>query len=253
MSKGRKLTQAHKDKISAAMMGKQNFLGHRHTKETRASISAAMMGKRNALGCEVSEETKAAISIALTGRTLSEEHKANIGARWTPERRAAKSAKMIGNQNALGHKQSDEHKAKLSTTAKPRMLARIKTPEGKAQLIKAQQAAAQAHPTKLEKALYKMLDAFGWEYDTEVAFDPYIVDAYIPGLHLALEADGAFHFKGNPFLGTTPEEEAKATRARDAHLQERYDLEVWHFTREMLMSNNNKNQLATGGIQPCQT
>jgi len=235
--KGRELTQAHKNKISAAMIGKQNFLGHRHTEETRASISAAMMGKQNALGCEVSEETKAAISAALTGRTLSEDTRANMSAAWTPERRAAKSAKMMGNQNALGHKQTDDHKAKLSAAAKPRMLARVQTPTGRAQLIKVQQAAQQAHPTRLEKALYRMLDAFGWEYDTEVAFAPYIVDAYIPGLHLALEADGAFHFEGNPFLDTTPEEEAEATRTRDAYLLEHYDLEVWHFTKDMLKEN----------------
>jgi len=270
--KGHKMTQAQKDKISAAMIGKQNFLGHKHTEETRANISAAMMGHQNALGYKVSEETKVAISIALTGRTLSEEHRANMSAAWTPQKRAAKSAEMMGNQyangnqNFLGHKLSDEAKTKISAAMKGNQhtlgykhtkatranmsaaqKARAQTEEGKAILIRATQAACVARPTRLEKALYKMLDAFGWEYDTEVAFPPYFVDAYIPGLHLALEADGPFHFKGNPFIGTTAEEEAEATRTRDAYLQEHYDLKILHLTEKLLMSNGNQDCLAIEG------
>jgi len=196
-------------------------------------------------GQEVSEEARAKISAALTGRTFSEEHKAKI------------SAALIG------HEVSEEVCARLSVIAKqkaetpegraallkaarasqmPEVRARInasrkaylQTEEGKASLLKALQAARTVRPTNLERALYKMLDVFGWVYDTEVSFPPYFVDAYIPCLHLGIEADGPFHFKGNPLARTTAEEEIQRTMDRDARLLEVYDLSVLHFTEEQL-------------------
>jgi len=130
-----------------------------------------------------------------------------------------------------GYKLTEEHRANISTAMK----AYSQTPEGKANMLKMKQAAhAATGPTKLERALYRMLDVFGWEYETEKFFSPYHVDAYIPGLHLALEADGFYHFEGSPWKGTTLEEEAQKTKERDAYLLERYDLQVWHFTAEQL-------------------
>jgi len=108
----------------------------------------------------------------------------------------------------------------------------LQTPEGKANMVKAQSIAKQTCPTKLEKALYKMIEAHDEKYLTEVPFPPYIVDAYVPSCHLALEADGPFHFEGNPFKGTTPKQEAQKTVDRDTYLMEHYGLEVWHFTQE---------------------
>lgn len=146
---------------------------------------------------------------------------------WTPEEKAAQSAKMMGNQIALGYKHSNEANAKNSAIHK--RLAQ--TPKGQADLAKAAAAARRAKPTKLEKALYKMIEAYGWKYLIEVPFPPYIVDAYVPGCHLALEADGRFHFEGNPFTGTTSEQEIRKTKERDAYLLKEYGLEVWHFTK----------------------
>jgi len=189
--------------------------GSKHTEATKAKMRATHTGIKHK---PTSAVGRANLSAARMGHKVSEATRDKI------------SAALMGNQNALGREASEETRASMSVAAQ----ARMQTPEGMANMIKARHAACTTSPTKLERALYRMLDAFGWEYDTEVPFAPYIVDAYIPGLHLALEADGAFHFEGNPWSGTTPEQEAQLTINRDAYLLEHYDLQVWHFNEEQL-------------------
>ena len=209
---GMKASKEAKAKMSARMIGNQYALGFKHSKAMRAKMSATMMGNQNFLGHKHSEATRAELSAAAQVRMQTPEGKAHF-------------VKM--NQAS----QTPEAYVKISVAAQTR----AQTPEGRGHLVKMNQAShAATGPTKLERALYRMLDVFGWEYDTQVLFASYIVDAYIPGLHLALEADGPFHFEGNPFTGTTPEQEAQATKDRDAFLLEHCDLQVWHFTEGQL-------------------
>lgn len=70
-------------KMSTAMKGNQNALGHRHTAEsrarmrhlkspeTRAKLSAALKGNKNSLGHIFSPESRARISAALKGHAVS--------------------------------------------------------------------------------------------------------------------------------------------------------------------------------------
>ena len=53
----------------------------------------------------------------------------------------------------------------------------------------------------------------------EEDFPPYIVDIYIPDLHLGIELDGPFHMK-------------KKDRNRDEYLRVEYNLPIWRFTNK---------------------
>lgn len=122
------MTDEHKAKISAAMMGRVVSLETRAklsatrigciasqetrekisaaarnpSPEMRAHMSAAQMGHKNALGYHHSEEAKAKISAAEFGHPVSEETRAKI------------SASLMGNSNCLGHNHSEEAKEKDS-------------------------------------------------------------------------------------------------------------------------------------------
>ena len=47
-------------------------------------------------------------------------------------------------------------------------------------------------PTKLERALYRLLDGAGLEFTPEVVRGVYRVDAYVPSRNLVFEADGSW-------------------------------------------------------------
>jgi hypothetical protein len=70
-------------------------------------MSAAMMGKKNALGCRHSKETRVKMAAAHKGQVPW-----NKGKKASPEA----IAKLMGNKNALGNhfRHSDEAKRKIS-------------------------------------------------------------------------------------------------------------------------------------------
>ena len=108
---GKKQSEEHKAKRSAAMKGRK--LGPR-SEETRAKISAAAKGKKPwNKGKKLSEEHKASLSAANKGRKKSPEHIAKMsavrkGKKLSEEHKASLSAAR------KGMKLSEETKAKIS-------------------------------------------------------------------------------------------------------------------------------------------
>jgi len=120
-------------KISAALKGNKNSLGHHHTAEAKAKVSAAMKGNKHGLGHPCSEEKKAKIAAAnrinSAGKHPSEETRAKMSAALkgnkrtfghhpTAETRAKMSAALKGNKNSLGHHHTAEVRAKMSAAHK---------------------------------------------------------------------------------------------------------------------------------------
>ena len=101
------------------------------------------------------ESHRARISAALKGKPKSEGHKAAL-------RR---------------HKRSPVHCARIALAAAKRILRYPKPITG------------------IERALYVMMKMSGFTFIPEKRFGRYVVDAYIPELHMAFEADGAFWHK----------------------------------------------------------
>lgn len=62
---------------------------------------------------------------------------------------------------------------------------------------------------KVERWLAQM----GLAFESEVAFEPYRVDIYLPEWHLAIEVDGPYHHQ-------------KHDKARDGYLRDNYGLEI---------------------------
>lgn len=91
--KGKKLSPKHKAKLSAAKMGRKLSL------ETKAKMSAAHMGR------ETSPETKIKLSVWQIGKVTPKETREKI------------SNTLMGHKYNLGHKHSDETKAKLSAAS----------------------------------------------------------------------------------------------------------------------------------------
>ena len=75
--------------------------------------------------------------------------------------------------------------------------------------------------TKPHLQLLSLLEALGLEVEEEKSFPPYFVDAYLPGLHVAFEADGPTH-------------QAKPDAKRDLRLLGKYALPVYRITSLVL-------------------
>ncbi len=71
--------------------------------------------------------------------------------------------------------------------------------------------------TSLERALWKLLSAAGYSFETEKRFGRSRVDVYLPDYHLAFEADGWHHTRPG---------RAEADQARDDELMRRFKLPV---------------------------
>ena len=89
------------------------------SKETRAKMSTAQKGNTRALGNKLSKETRTKMSASHKGNKLSSETRAKISAALkgkpkSVEHRAKTSASLIGR----GHPQSEETRAKISSTRK---------------------------------------------------------------------------------------------------------------------------------------
>jgi group I intron endonuclease len=81
------------------------MLGRTHSPETRAQMSATRTGKSRK---PFTPEARANISAARKGRLLTPEHRANISAAMAGKKNS------LDHKNALGHKCTDETKAKMS-------------------------------------------------------------------------------------------------------------------------------------------
>lgn len=100
---GKKLTLKQRKAISDRMIGKQFFLGKRHTEEAKAKIANKLRGRSWG---KHTTEAKIKMSEAGKGRKSSEDHKRNI------------SRSMIGNKNALGNNHSNKSREKMSKSMK---------------------------------------------------------------------------------------------------------------------------------------
>jgi group I intron endonuclease len=125
--------------------GGEGTLGHRHTPETRAKITAAQIGRPSGmLGKKASAETRAKQAAANTGNAptrgrtgvpASPESRAKASASWTPEMRAAMSARMRERQ--LGHSPDQETREKMRLAK----LGRTLSEETRAKMSASQKAA----------------------------------------------------------------------------------------------------------------
>lgn len=75
--------------------------------------------------------------------------------------------------------------------------------------------------TKPHLQLIEFLDRLGLEVEVEKSFPPFSVDTYLPGLHVAFEADGPTHQK-------------KPDAKRDQRLMSEYALPVYRLSSIML-------------------
>ena len=64
----------------------------------------------------------------------------------------------------------------------------------------------------------------GFGTTLEEDFPPYVVDVYIPDLHLGIELDGPHHFR-------------KRDAIRDENLLSEYSLEIWRFNNTEIVRN----------------
>lgn len=86
-------------------------------------------------------------------------------------------------------------------------------------------------PTQLEQRLYRALERLSVRYIPEMTFPPFRTDAWLPGLGIAIEADGDWAHKNRAcgFEDGADYEEAKRAY-RDRVLLERYGvlcLHIW--------------------------
>ena len=72
MNKKKKLTDAHKAKISASLMGRNK--GNKMSEEAKRKVSVARLGKKH------SAKAKAKMSASRLGEKKSEKHKARLSA-----------------------------------------------------------------------------------------------------------------------------------------------------------------------------
>ena len=106
-----KMAAAHLGvKISAETIAKRSasLRGFKHSQETRDKMSSSQRGKTH------TEDTKGKLALANIGKKRTHVQT------FSPETRAKMRVSAMGNTSALGHKLSDEAKAKISAANKRR-------------------------------------------------------------------------------------------------------------------------------------
>ncbi len=173
--------------------------GHIVTAATRAKISAAQRGR-----------PKPKASEALRGRKQTAEHIRNRVEGRAGYQHSEATKRKIGAANSIalrGRKngpRSEETKQKISAarkgkkpspeaTQKMREAGRRRHARDPMFYVRFAAAGRKAiGPTKLERALYRLLDGAGLEFTPEVVRGVYRVDAYVPSRNLVFEADGSW-------------------------------------------------------------
>jgi NUMOD3 motif len=124
-----------KGPLANCTVGGEGVAGWPRSKKWRRKLSKRMQGNQYAVGLRHSDEVKANLSKLhktlqanggyTKGRVFTDENRAKLRearARWTPEQqqswRERVSEQMRGNAHTLGHKLTDEHKAKISASQK---------------------------------------------------------------------------------------------------------------------------------------
>ena len=146
--------------ISAAKKGKP---GHPHTAAEKEAASAWMKrAKQESPKCIAATERLRAIALARRGTTQPFEWRKHI------------SAGMTGSYANGRHRRMTEDEAQtLSRAGNMASCRKIRA-------------------SRLEKAIWAVLDVLHVSYQTAVAFGPYVVDIYIPKRRLIIECDGAY-------------------------------------------------------------
>jgi len=151
-----------------------------------------------------------------------------IGYRHSDETRAKISAARVG--QVIAH--SEETRDKMSESRRLWHLNKSDTVET-ARRRKLAEAAAHNHaagiyhrgPTSLELVLRGLLQTAGFEFEEQVRFGRYVVDAWVPSHGLVFEADCSFWYHHQD-----KEREAR----RDAYLVDRGVVAVVHLTEDDL-------------------
>ena len=209
-----------------------NFMGKYWslTDEQRRARSEQVKGRKH------SEEVKQKISKSLKGR-----HAGSADAEWwTEDRRKAfgEISKLKWNliaRTKASNRVKDQFKDEVFREKHRRSIELAITEESKLKMSRRQQLHMEntstdckcaAHfqytcskPNKLEEKLFKLLSDFS-DLQTFVRFGRYEVDAYIPSLHLAFEADGHYWHDRN----------IEYDKKRDLYLHEKYKLIVVRLT-----------------------
>ena len=236
MSKG--LSDEHRAKISASMIGKKNSLGRHPSEETCQRISAGLLGNKNALGYRHTKKAKRRISEALLGRPVSDETKRRLSEalrNLSDETRQRLSEVMRNNKNSLGHKNAlgyrhtKEAKRRISKASRRHLESTEPCGCGLHIRLFRQQ------PSKLAwKAYDRLLQDFEIVIP-EARFGRHSVDFLLAEEWLGIEIDGEYWHKG--------QEDRDATR--DAELLARFNLPIVRLTEEDLLSDQPVAEHAT--------
>jgi hypothetical protein len=106
--KGVPLSEEHRSRISAGLLGNRNTAGHALSKSHRDAISAALIGNQHTLGVIPGEATRQKMSEAHSG---AKHH--YFGKRRSSETRAKISAKLSGVKRGPRGPRSEETKARI--------------------------------------------------------------------------------------------------------------------------------------------
>ena len=187
--------------------------------KTRKKMSASAK-KRDPATRIRSPETRQRISVSLKGKSKSASHRGKIslskrGIPLSPETRIK-----------LGISQRDRFKNPLER-AKIGRPGRIVSEATKRLLAirRAEWLSKWPKPeTQLEKSLYRMLCFAGFLFERQKRFGRYVVDAFVPALSLAFEADGAYWHQ-----------DLQREKCRDSYLIGRGIFAVIHLSEEDLL------------------
>jgi len=203
----------------------------RHIKNPEANL--AKLKKANDARGPVTDETRKKLSEANHKRFQDPNERAKVTHEWTDEERAAASierSKRWENPEYrerviaahVGKKRNIKTKAKIADKAKERwadpefkkkmesinkaaaqkrdmsganngMYGRGHTYETKVKMAEALSKRLKDNQTPLELEISRILDSVGIQYEKQKVIGFYVVDFYIPGINLIIEADGGWH------------------------------------------------------------
>lgn len=157
--KGSKFSKGHREGLSIAHKGIKNFwYGRNRPEETKEKMSEAKSGRN------------------LNKKTIEKLHKAGTE-KWKKTSRDERLERM---RNA--HEGGRSRWRKMTKC------------ERWIHMLPAIRASQKANPSSIEKLVWKVLDAVGIDYKTQVPFDlgHFIADIYIPSKNLILECNGTY-------------------------------------------------------------
>lgn len=228
-NKGRKLSEEHKQKLSAAKKGKpSNRKGIRHTPETKRKLSEA--NKRRP---PMSQETRDKMSKSRTGRTgpwkdkpIPPEVRQKMYA-TRKERGTSKHTPETKRKLSIAHTGktlSPEHRLKISENLRGNQ--RLKnywatlTPEERLEKLQKWIKAPKDYvSTTIEQAVQNELDRRDIAYSKQVRVGRYFVDFMVSSLSLVIECDGCYWHACEQCGFTDEKGKREYDRVRSAHIE----------------------------------